>query len=1117
MRCLQCSAENPAGTKFCGQCGVPMVATCPSCGAGNPPEHKFCGQCGVPLDPPSLRESTAPKPDVLKPQTLGPVSTLPGEMKRVTVMFCDIVNSTPMTERLGPEGMRDLVGSFLESSLAEVRRYGGTAPQFTGDGFMALFGAPFTHEDHVRRALLAALAIQRTLPEGDSTADPERSELTVRIGIHTGPVVFGPITENLPMDYTVIGDTANVAARLEQAAEPGTILVSEATRLLAQGYARVEPVGPLILKGKAEPISAYRLLGVSHRRSGLRESSPARTAVFVDRESEFAILNNFLRQVENGHGQAVGLVGEPGIGKSRLLAEFRRQVTNGRATWVEGRCLSYGTAIPYLLVLDLLRSNCGILETDEPDIVVEKVHSGLREVGMDPDDNRAVLLHLLEIKDVASSPALSNPEAVKSKAFEAFRLLAVKGSQRRPLILVLEDLHWVDTVSEEFLGFLAENIRDARVLLLATYRPGYRPPWIDKSYAGQTPLQPLSREDSMQMVRSVLRAEHLIDLVTQEIVAKADGNPFFLEQLALHAGEARDVRSDLMVPNTIHDVVMARIDRLPAETKRLLQTAAVIGREFPLRVLTAVWQGPGSADDRLRELSRLEFVDERVETEGSVFVFRHALTQETAYGSLLERNRRAYHGAVGHALVELYDGREHEVAELLALHFGRSNEAEKSIDHAILAAEKSQRRWANSEALTYFNDALHRLDMLPDTEANRLRRIDAVIKQAEVKFALGQHAEHIQALDQIRSMVDQSDDPRRRATWHYWRGFLHILTGGEPDVAIDHCREAAAIASAAGLDEIEAFAESSLAQIYLIIGRLRQAVESGERALTTFESLGNLWWACRTIWHLQPAAIALGEWDVSLNYCRRALEYAGILQDLRLKVVGLLRTGGTFIQRGDPETGLHYCEDALGLGPLLYDAMMATGMRGYGEIKAGDIDRGIADLTEAVAWFEMTGLRYGLLRLTLWLAEGRLRQRDPSAAKALLARVLETSRTMGYRHFEALACWMMGECLACEDPSAAEPHIETAIAILSEIGARNDLARAMVTRAALHQTAGDAAAAQELLDQARAIFDALGTLDEPARVEAARAALDRGEPIGLGYGPIIPMIPGESAASRSTH
>src|SRR6516225_5841319 len=273
MRCSRCGADCLAGMKFCGQCGAPLAATCPSCGAGNPPEHKFCGQCGAPLDPPGVREPVAPKPDTAKPQIPGTVSTLPGEMKQVTVLFCDIVDSTPLTERLGPEGMRDLVSSFLESSLAEVRRYGGTAPQFTGDGFMALFGAPLTQEDHVQRALLAALAIQRALGGPEDARASNRLDLPVRIGIHTGPVVFGPVGDRLPMDSTAIGDTANVAARLQQAAEPATILLSEATYRLAQSYARVEPVGPLVLKGKTDPITAYRLLEVSQALAALRPST----------------------------------------------------------------------------------------------------------------------------------------------------------------------------------------------------------------------------------------------------------------------------------------------------------------------------------------------------------------------------------------------------------------------------------------------------------------------------------------------------------------------------------------------------------------------------------------------------------------------------------------------------------------------------------------------------------------------------------------------------------------------------------------------------------------------------------------------------------------------------
>src|SRR5712671_5039816 len=309
MRCPRCSADNPAGMRFCGQCGAALGTICVSCGSSNPPEHRFCGQCGAPLAASGLQDSVSPEPYISRPRArvADGKTALPGEMKQVTVLFCDIVDSTALTERLGAEAMRDLVGSFLATSLDVVDRYGGTAPQFTGNGFMALFGAPVTQEDHVRRALLAAIAIQRALSGHLGAADIPAMDLPVRMGIHSGPVVFGPVSSNLQMDPTAIGDTANVAARLQEAAEPGTILLSETTRRLAQDYARVEPVGPLTLKGKDEPVSAYRLLGVSHRRSGLRETAAAHTTTFVDRESERAILHNFLQLAENGHSQAVGI------------------------------------------------------------------------------------------------------------------------------------------------------------------------------------------------------------------------------------------------------------------------------------------------------------------------------------------------------------------------------------------------------------------------------------------------------------------------------------------------------------------------------------------------------------------------------------------------------------------------------------------------------------------------------------------------------------------------------------------------------------------------------------------------------------------------------------------
>ena len=681
-------------------------------------------------------------------------------------------------------------------------------------------------------------------------------------------------------------------------------------------------------------------------------------------------------------------------------------------------------------------------------------------------------------------PAQLSPETVKAKTFDVVRRLSIQASRRHPLILALENLHWVDKVSEEFLGILAQDVSSARIFLLAAYRPGYQPPWLDKSYAGQIPLNPLTREDSLRVVRSMVRAERLVDQVTEDIVAKADGNPLFLEQLALDVGEASGLRSVLMVPSTIHDVVMARTDRLPEETKLVLQTAAVIGREVPFRLLRAVCGERAPIVSRMRELSRLEFVYERVELQGVVYVFRHALTREAVYGSLLERDRRHRHGVVGHALEELYTGRAEEVAELLALHFGRSDEAEKSADYAILAAEKAQRRWANNEALTYFNDALSGLDQLHDTKPNRQRRIDAVIKQGELKLALGRHAEHLGALEEIRAMVDDADDLRRRVTWHYWVGFLQILTGGQAAIAIEHCRQAGEIASAAGFHELDGFIASCLAQSYIVAGELGAAIEAGKRALSIFEADRNFWWASRALWHLSSASNCLGDWEASLSYCGRALEYGTVLNDLRLKVAGLWRTGCACVQQGDTDRGLRYCEEALALTPIPFDAAAARMVRGYGLIKAGQIDAGIAELSEVVIWFQNSRLFHLRLLATLWLVEGHLALGDRFHARSLVDEVLNFTRTSGYVHFEGVAHRLISECLAIEDPAAATNDIETALAILDRVGARNDFAKALVTRAKLWQANGDIPAADQLLTHALSIFEGLGTRGEPAKTKA---------------------------------
>jgi len=1073
MTCPRCHADNPAGMRFCGHCAAPLAIFCPSCNAENPPENNFCGRCAAPLD--RTGDNAASEP----------IRAPPAELKRVSMLFCDLVGSTPLAARLGAETMHELIRWFIDTALAEVERYEGTTPQFSGDGFLALFGAPITYEDHVRRALLAAIAIREAVSgKLARVRDPRWPDLQIRIGIHTGLVVFGSVGGNLHMDPTAIGDAANIAARLHTSAEPGTILISEETCRLAQGYAQVEPAGLLTLKGKDEPVAAFRLLGVSHR---LISEGPAATGrPFVGRTDEIAALDGLLRSAKAGRGRLIDVVGEPGIGKSRLLSEFRKR-QGGEASWVEGRCLSYGAMTPYLLVLDLLRGLCGIVETDTTETIIAKLRATLEEVGMDPDQD-SVLLHLLGIQELGGTPALASPEAVKARAFATMRQLILYASRRRQLLLIVEDLQWLDKVSEEFLAFLGEAVADTRILVLATYRSGYQPPWVDKPCAGQLPLNPLSRTDSLDLVRAV--TGRLDAPLTDAIVSKADGNPFFLEQLAFDAGEARAARPAEMVPNTIRDVVMARIDRLPSDAKRLLQTASVIGREFPLRLLRAVWQGKDPIEPHLRELIRLEFIHERFDSERTAYVFRHALTQETAYASLLKRYRSTLHAAVGTAIEENYAERTDEFAEPLAFHFGRSNDDDKAVDYAILAAQKAQRRCAYNDAVAYFEGAAERLEDMPDLRVNRVRRVDAVIKQAEVKLALGRHAEHIGALEKIRDLVAQLEDPQRRVAWHYWTGYLQCLTGGRPVVTIDHCRQAAAIASAAGFNQLHGLVGTCLAQAYVVAGELKAAIEAGELALSIFEARTDPWLASRALWHLSSAANYLGDWEASFAYCRRALQYATDLDDLRFKTAALWRTGSAYIQSGDTGPGLRYCEEALALRPIPYDSAVARTVRGYGMIKAGRVDEGVAELTATVSWFDQFQLAYVHLMTSLWLAEGYLAQTKNNAARFLVEKIIETCRAAGYRHYEGLAHRVMAVCIAAEAPVKAAEHAGEALHLLEAIGARNDFAKALVTRAALLRHAGDLPEARALLGQAHDIFVKLGTRGEPARVAAALADLD---------------------------
>jgi class 3 adenylate cyclase/tetratricopeptide (TPR) repeat protein len=882
--CPRCRHDNPARAKFCQECGQRLARVCARCGVEIPDGAKFCMECGQPVAGPGAGVAAEPAATGVEPRTpaaytprhlaekiLTSRGALEGERKPVTVLFCDLVGSTELAERLGLEGMHALVNGFFEVALAEVHRYEGTVNQFLGDGFMALFGAPLAHEDHARRAALAALGITRALRERPIAVAPSVDvTLTVRMGLHTGFVIVGAIGDNLRMDYTAVGDTTHLAARLQQRADPGAILASDATWRLVEGYVHGERLGSVEVKGLQKPVVVHRVTGVGPRRSALEGVGPQALSHFVGRDRELEALLDLFEAVREGRGQALGIVGEPGVGKSRLLLEFRQRLLGRPITYLQGRCLSYGAAIPYVPVVDIVRASHGLADTDSPETMAEKVRAGLRDVGMDPEASAPYLLHMLGVKDPTEPLAALGPEVIKARTFETLRQMALRGSRQRTLIIEVEDLHWVDRTSEEYLAFLAESLLGVPILLVATYRPGYRPPWGDRSFATQLSLGRLTADESLAVVRALLPAAGPDESLAPLILDKAEGNPFFLEELT-RAVKEQGLGADLPVPDTIHGVLTARIDRLAEEPKRVLQTASVLGREFAPRLLQALWDGPGPLEPHLRELARLEFLFERPEGDELMYAFKHALTQDVAEATLLPSRRRELHRRAGEALERLHPERLAELAPRLAHHFMEAEAWAPAAEHARRAAEAARSAFANREALTRYDQTIQAAERARLPASTRLWLHEG---RADVHAVLGEfepaRADYETALGLAKETLRLFDEARILGT-------LAALWGGHKDYerGLSLSRDAVGVAERAGdtPDARRASAEAHLrvGLMELNLARLGTSRVELERALERFQQAGDEGGEGRALDALAMVTALAGDLDTSIAHAQTAL------------------------------------------------------------------------------------------------------------------------------------------------------------------------------------------------------------------------------------------------------
>ena len=796
MQCPQCQHENPAGQKFCGECGARLASSCPACAATNPPGQKFCGECGAGLGQPILapKYSTpqAYTPGYLAERILTSKSALEGERKQVTILFADLKGSMELLADRDPEEARKLLDPVLEHMMEAVHRYEGTVNQVMGDGIMALFGAPLAHEDHAVRACYAALRMQETVKRyAEEVRRAQGIAVRIRIGLNSGEVVVRSIGSDLRMDYTAVGQTTHLAARMEQLADPGSTLLTSDTLALAEGYIEVRSIGPTPVKGLAEPIEVYEMLGASTIRSRFQAAAARGLTTFVGRTAEIEQLYQALDHAKAGRGQAVAVVGEPGVGKSRLYHEFTHSHRVQDCFVIASTSVSYGKAASYFPVIDLLRTYFRLEGRDEARLIREKVTGRLLSLDRALEPFLPAVLWLLEVPTDNPQWEHLDPAQRRQQILDGVKRLLLRESQTQPVVVVFEDLHWIDGETQALVDALMDSLPTARVLMLVNYRPEYQHAWGSKTYYRQLRIDPLPAASALQLLDSLLGDDPTVRPLKTLLIQRTGGTPFFLEEgvralvetkvLLGQRGGYRLLKSvdTIEVPSTVKALLAARIDRLTPEEKAVLQAASVVGTDVPLEVLQAI---AGMPHDQLRrhlvQLQASEFLYETNIFPEIEYTFKHALTHEVTYGSLLAERRRALHAGIVEAIERLYADRLGEQIERLAHHAARSEVSAKTVAYLHEAGTKALMRSASAEAVTYFTQGLDLARKLPASREQARQELRLLLSLGPAfQLVKGFGAAEVESTyARARELGEQVGEPAElfQALWGLW---LHTLAG----------------------------------------------------------------------------------------------------------------------------------------------------------------------------------------------------------------------------------------------------------------------------------------------------------------------------------------------------
>jgi class 3 adenylate cyclase/tetratricopeptide (TPR) repeat protein len=1065
------------------------------------------------------RAPLAYTPPHLAEKILTSRATLEGERKQVTVLFADIKDSTELIKDLDPEAAQQLLDPAIHIMMDAVHRFEGTVNQVLGDGIMALFGAPIAHEDHSLRACYAALAMQGAMqPSAEAVRRQHGVTLRIRVGLNAGEVVVRAIGNDLHMDYSAVGQTVHLAARMEQLAPPGSVLLTAATLRLVEGLVHVNALGPLPVKGLAEPVEGYELVGASPLRRRLQAAALRGLTPFIGREPELAALTQALARAGTGHGQVVAMVGEAGVGKSRLVYECAHSHRTQGWRVLESASVSYGKATPYFPVLDLLKRYAQVDDHDDARTIRAKVTGHVLTLDETLQETLPALLSLLEALPEDSPFLRLDPPQRRQRTLAALQRLLRRESQVQPLLLVFEDLHWIDSETQTLLDSLVEWLPTAPLLLLVNYRPEYQHGWGSKTYYTQLRLDPLPPASAAEVLQALLGDDPSLMPLKQLLIARTEGNPFFLEEsvrtlteTGVLVGEPGAYRlaqalPTIQVPATVQAVLAARIDRLPPEDKRLLQTAAVIGHEVPLPLVQAIAELPEVDLHRgLAHLQAAEFLYETRLFPEREFTFKHALTHEVAYNGLLHERRRGLHARLVDAIETLTAERLADQVDRLAHHAFRGAVWDKALAYSRQAGSRAMAGSAHRAAVAYFEQALAALEHLPERRETLEQAIDLRFDLRNALVPLDEQARTFDNLRAAEPLAERLGDPQRLGRIVSSLGFsLSVM--GEHDRAIAAGQRALALATSSGAFDVQVVAQAYLGVTYYAAGDYRQTLDVAQRvmALLTGELLYERFGlpilpATLSRSYAAPCLAELGDFAEATGIGEEAVRLAEAVAHPTSLVVALYLVGLAYRRQGVLQKAIPMLERSLALyqsADLPVQFPQTASLLSAAYALAGRVEEALPlldQMLERVA----AGSRMLLHALVLTeLSEACLLVGRVDEASALAGRLRELSHAHPGRGYQAHAFRLLGEVARHREPpdvDQAAAHYRQALALAKELGMFPLQAHCHLGLGTLYDRTGQRQQAQAELSAAIDLYRAMDMTFWLPQAEAALAQME-GQP-----------------------